>query len=100
LRTRQRKKSGLRKGWSSLGSYGKSRVFKRLGQIGIKIMSIEENTRSTLRFILAILMVPFVLLALLPFTMFMDWLLNEDTRIGQDVLLMLVGEIVKSKGSE
>jgi hypothetical protein len=63
-------------------------------------MSIEENTRSTLRFILAILMVPFVLLALLPFTMFMDWLLNEDTRIGQDVLLMLVGEIVKSKGSE
>jgi hypothetical protein len=63
-------------------------------------MSIEENTRSTLRFILAILMVPFVLLALLPFTMFMDWLLNEDTRIGQDVLLMLVGEIVKSKGGE
>lgn len=62
--------------------------------------SLEDSTRSTLRFILAILMIPIILVTLLPFTLFLDWLLKEDTRIGQDVLSMLVDEIVKPKKKE
>jgi hypothetical protein len=64
------------------------------------VASLEDSTRSTLRFILAILMIPIILVTLLPFTLFLDWLLKEDTRIGQDVLSMLVDEIVKPKKKE